>query len=356
MRFIFTLVLFGIGYTLLRVAMRMSLQGTGFATGEELSQPSVFVYFFRTLTTPIKVLAQSIAPVGVILAAARFVVRLGYPQFLNTDGVPDPFLVETVASDITSFSTSIALLSFFTILCIWDKQVIWMRKLLILSFGFIALSSLPFIIIPGKAGYISLLDGRHLYITSIFSSFLVAVAFSVSFQLLKKYKLGTVAVVSVLILFVFYHGRHIQRDIARQVVIGNIRQSLLKQIVSNYPLLPQRVVFYMESDTAYYGLDPHEYILPFQSGLGQTLLVWYNATEQFPGCLFRDKYLYRLTSQDYKVCDGRGFGYFRDINKLREVAIANRLSPESIIAFSFHGGTNELTDITPQIREKLQEQ
>ena len=112
---------------------------------------------------------------------------------------------------------------------------------------------------------------------------------------------------------------------------GKIRKNILTQVKRDYPVLPPKVVFYIESDSSYYGLPEEVKILPFQTNFGSTLFIWYLPTEKFPkemvdkGWLFSD-----LTAEGYKEIGGRGFGYFWDITKLKKVVLEKNLSPEMV--------------------------
>lgn len=347
------LVCFGVLYGASRLFITGFWKETA-ATQQDLAQPSFLVYAFRFFTHPIKILAQSILPVPIILRVARSIVRFGYPQFTDS-GTPDPYLVESVAADIVSMVASITLgfLGVVSFLRLKQKKETKLTTTMFLSLGFIAATSIPLVVIPGKAGYISLFDGRHLYIASVFVSIGLSTVLYGVYQTFRSHiiKIGIGAFIAI---YVGLHAMKIDRDLAYQVAIGSLRTSILSTVHSLYPTLPSKAVFFIESDKAYYGLPPEETIVPFQSGFGQTLLVWYNTQgEEFPACFFEKKYLYVLLEQNYKECDGRGFGYFRNVEKLQSSTEVFRIQPEEVIAFRFYSSTNVFTDQSPEIRERL---
>lgn len=341
-----SLFLIGIIYVSARVGMSGFWTQTA-ATAQELSQPNIIVYGYRFLTNPIKIAAQSVIPQAQIVAGAQLLMRLAYPQFM-TGGTPDPYLVTSVASDIVTYGIAFFLALFM--LLVYPKA----RSVVLISVAFIITSSIPFLIIPGRAGYISLFDGRHLYMTSIFTSILMSFVYVLIYNAAVRNTFLRIATVIGLVLYIGWSARTIRRDNATQVAIANTRQSILATITRSYPTVPSRVVFYIESDKAYYGLPPEETIVPFQSGFGQTLLVWYNARGgDFPACFFERKFLYVLMSQDYKECEGRGFGYYRNFERLGSVVKAYKIESEHIIAFRFNSSANALIDISAEIRQKL---
>ncbi len=353
--FIIFLPLFITGFFYVIVRLYFLITGGGNSVQDSLSQPSLIVFIFRALTIPFKFLAQSFIPTGFIIDASAFLVSLGYPQF-SQGGVPNPYIVQSVGVDIISYGLAIAIviLCFFAVASFQqNKRELW-GKFIVITCIFIALSSLPFIIIPGPAGYFSLVDGRHLYLTNTFTSILLALLLSSVYFWFSKLKLRLILLVVVIGTLVFLHSLKIRSDINYQVGTGIIRTSILNEVTEIYPVLPKRVVFYVESDKAYYGLPDDEKILPFQSGFGQALLVWYNNKgENFPACFFKDQFLYVLLSVGYRECGERGFGYFRKLDALKLAVKENNLSVESIIGLRYNSSTHELSDITNEVKLSL---
>lgn len=150
-----------------------------------------------------------------------------------------------------------------------------------------------------------------------------------------------------------YHAYSIKLYLTDLVEISSKREMFLNTIKSSYTDLPQRVTFFTQSDTAYYGMPDNEKILPVQIGFGKMLMIWYQKDERFPGCLYEDQFLIKLLEQGYRFCEGRGFGYFRDYDKLVEVVRANRVPVANVISYSWDGKTQEFDDITEEIRQKI---
>ena len=320
---------------------------------EVVAQPSLGVYLFRTVAVPIRVFVQSFLPEQFHLTMSRLLLRLAYPTFI-IGGVPNPYLVESVAADII---TLFALLGIATVVAgvgryFQKTRQAHLSKALSVGFVFTLFSALPFVFVPGRAGYNALLDGRHLYLTSTFTSILAASILVGAIQILGKRKILIVALFVVVFTMSFYHIRKIRKDIDDQIAIGNLRQSILRTVIASAPNLPRRAVFYVESDRPYYGLQ--EPIVPFQSGFGQVLLVWYNANgADLPTCLFDREYLYVLLEENFKECQGRGFGYFRKTSTFNNALQTYHFQPNEIFAFRFISATNTFKDMTIEIRSKL---
>lgn len=322
----------------------------------ELTQPTYLTYGYRIITMPLKVLAQSLIPASLIIQAGGYLIRLSYPQFIASDNAPNPFIVESVGVDIISFGFALILIVLtFLIYSIWrQKSVLHLPSVLIISLFFVALSSFPFIFVPGKAGFLSLLDGRHLYLIGIFASIFICIFFYGLYEIFHRKQIILFLLVIVFIFLSFLHIFKIRDDISKQIAVGQLRERLLNEILSKYPTLPKKIVFFIQSDKSFYGLSDDEKILPFQSGLGQTLLVWYNIHgENFPSCFFEDQFLYVLLSQGYRECGGKGFGYFREPGAFKKFIMENKVKKDSIIALIYDSSTNTITDNTNSIRKTI---
>lgn len=350
-----TLFLLGIMYVSVRIIFFVI--GITTITEPGLAQPGLNVYIFRVFTLPLKFISQGILPQELIIKIANNIVELAYPVYPNFIhlGEPNPFIAQSVGVDIISYLFSLLVIIVSIIfLFLYKEREQWYGKTIVLSIVFIALSSLPFIFIPGKAGYFSLVDGRHLYATEIFTSILFSILGYSFYEILRKSRIAGAMLIMALMLLSYFHIVSIKNELYKQMQIGFLRKGVLEQIYLDYPRLPQKAIFYVESDRPYYGLPEGENILPFQSGFGQTLLVWYNDKgNSFPVCMFLDQYLYVQVSQGYRECQDRGFGYFRKKKDLRLAVLENNIEPKNIIGFSYNSSNNSLIDITSTVREEL---
>ena len=319
------------------------------------AQPGLDVYVYRIFTLPLRFISQGILPQEFIIKIANNLMKLSYPPNSMLLKELSPYIAQSVGADIVSFFFSVMVIIICIIfLFLYKGRVQQYSKTILVSLVFISLSSLPFIFVPGKAGYNSLVDGRHLYITEIFTSILLPSLSFGFYILLRKSRIALALLVITFVLVSYYHITNIRSELQDQVQIGFLRKGILEQIYSNYPHLPQSIIFYVESDKAYYGLPPEETVVPFQSGFGQTLLVWYNDHgELFPACFFQDQYLYVQESVGYRECDGRGFGYVRSLAALRRILKDYQLSSDNLIAFSWNSSKGELRDITIDTHEAI---
>lgn len=341
-------------YVLPRLLLMLFNSGS-VSVNDELTHPSLPVYIYRLITFPFKAITQSLIPDDVITYVAEKLILLGYPDFVHF-GFPDPIVFQTIGSDIISYFFALIILT----ICLWfyrraiAKNMLTQANIIIISLVFIALSATPLIFIPGKPGYYSFFDSRYLYMSSIFKAILLANIFVLIYSFFERKKIISIFLTLVFILFVVFNVLSIRIGIENEIIRGDVRKLILNQIQEKYPVVPAKVVFYTESDTAHYGLPREEKIMPFFSGFGQTLLVWYEGHGQnFPACFFQDKYLYAIIEQGYKECEGRGYGYFRKLDSLKEALRKYDIDPKSVISFRYTSGEDKLEDIGGEVRKEL---
>lgn len=353
LRFLTAIFFVGGLYVLPRLFLMLSNFGVFVSASDELASPSLPVLFYRVVTFPFKVISQSIIPDNFIYFLSKKLVLLGYPQFVQ-NGTPDIHISQTIGAEMITYAFTVIIF----LICAWfyriakNKKMTVEANLIVVSVAFIALSSLPLIFIPGNAGYFSLFDGRSLYLGSVFKSILLASIFFLMYHFGKKKIIPFL--VFFLVLFIVFNVLSIRKNIEREIKQADTRKEVLSQIQEAYPKLPDKAVFYIESDSSYYGLPIDEKIMPFLSGFGQTLLVWYDGHgENFPACFFKDKYLYAIIEEGYKECEGRGYGYFRKFDSLKLATRRFNMDPNNIISFKFSSKENKLEDISLQVKKQL---
>lgn len=312
-----------------------------------LETQSLSDLFKNAVTFPAKVFAQSIIPTGQLLEVARFVTKILPSSMTGLYGTTafDIFVENTTLQIInwTIFLVSITLL-IWAVRVVKDKRI---AKVAFFGFIFTILNSFVYILSPGRAGNIPVIDSRNIYFPSLGS---VLFVISIIYIFSKKKVTKTILIVVPFLLLNVYW---LNRELKTLANIGTERKEILYEVRKTYPYLPKKVIFYAESDSSYYGLPEAEKIFPFETNFGYTLMVWYQSTEHFPK-EFLDKlqykYLYNLTDEGYKEVDGRGFGYIRNFDLLVKIIKENKLSEESIIAYRFYSSTNQLVDITQETK------
>lgn len=303
--------------------------------------------FSNAVAYPVKTVVQTVVPPGQILQLSDWF----------TSSLPEDIRGEkgTTAFDIFAQGRVLPVMELLLFLLISSGLFVLLKssidsnfkKTLVFSFLFIIINSLVYVVSPQRTGTVSIIDSRNLYFPLIGTSILiVAVLAKITESNLKK---AFLLLLPILFLNIFW----LKQEINVLVERGTERRRILSEIKNEYPKLPGKVVFYTESDVIPYGLPPGERILPFQSGFGQTLLVWYYQTEKFPKELYENRFLWEITEEGYKEVGQRGFGYFRDFDSLVKNVSENKIDPASILAFSYNSKDKKITDITGQTRGEI---
>lgn len=317
-------------YVLVRVLMIFSPVQVKETTVFETQSTPKIVYNF--VTVPFKSISQSIIPQGQIRWISEVLTKPLGEKIAGKEGSPDRerFVVKRTM-EIVSLGLA--------------GVIIWYAlrhrsKIIIFSLFWIISNSLIFSLAPERTGLISTVDSRYLYFVSIGSALLLVSLF--------KDKLKFILVILVLI-----NGFWLNKELVTYVQRGQVRRKILAQIKMEHPILEEKTVFYTESDTSFYGLPVEDRILPFQSGLGQTILSWYYDTEKFPKDFFENRYLWDILEQGYKEDENRGFGYFRDFDLMVKTVVDNKLPIDSVIGYRYSSKTNQLNDMTDEIKGRL---
>lgn len=205
--------------------------------------------------------------------------------------------------------------------------------------------------IRGTSALNPIFRSRDMYFSVAGASMCLAIVLSVIFERLKKRGFNTK---TLLILFIIVYGLYHFININQFVLKKEERQTqsrkeIINTIYNTYPVLPQKTIFYVMSDALYYGHSKPS--LPYQTGFGRTLLVWYTLkNNKIPKEFMKDDYLYMPFSEGYKEINHYGFGYFTDMSKLIAAIKDYNLTEESIFAFSYSGEKMAVTDKTNQTR------
>lgn len=342
-REVLMIVVVGLSYLILRSFLIVSsLSTTSVVTEAQL--PTLLGY--NLATAPLKTFAQTIVPVEISLA---FSYQLG--EFLPTDltGVKDTpsynIFIEKRILELVSMA--IFLLIGLVLFISLKKGSKPSNKITVISFLFIITNGFIFAFAPERAGIINLIDSRNLYLPSIGAAILVVTIIARIFRK-NPYQIFLVVILLSIINIFFLEAK-----LTNLAQSSASRKNILTTIKNFYPKLPDKVIFYTESDKSFFGLEGSEKILPFQSGFGQTLLAWYHESEDYPKGLYEDRFLWEITAQGYKEAGMRGFGYFRSLKPLAQAVSENHLPLESVRGLRYDSETYQIEDNTEEIKGRL---
>lgn len=335
--FLLPVAILNLAYLLIRAASLLVRNSPESVKVVEAAPLSIFE---RIFSMPVRYLGQSLIPEDIFLLVSHNLTK-------------NIVKAETIIFSGLATATGIFIFAVIIFLCFvsWRNQKFSKQSVVLMILLFLLTSTAPFILLPGGAGGFSIFPPRYLYFGIAGIALLMGLIVEAVF-LHKNRLLKILLFIPVFLMIITgIMGNWSQEE--KLVKAGKIREDVLKTIQTAYPILPSKTVFYITSDTQYY-YQPEE-ILPFQSGLGQTLLVWYHR-EDFGKDFYEDDFLWDISSQDYREAGNRGFGYYRDYAFLNTTVKKYKIPIESVIAFSWQGKEQKLFDITAETRQKLKEE
>lgn len=246
-------------------------------------------------------------------------------------------------TSINTFFTPIAAFLFSTFFVIPflfllkrnNKQFPVKRELLLLPI--IPLSFAPYIILGRD---IILPESRYFYFPMVFMSILLALFIYLFYTSFKN----NIVKFFVLFFTIFYLVLNVHYDsfIENYVPLSRIRMNIVNYMNNQIPKKQNKIVFYIGGDN-----------LPFQSGVGQMLVVMTSQKDKRFNDYLKGYFLWNMGSQGYEELGNLGFGYFSDYNELQKAFINNKLNSEDVFAYSWNARSSQMDNITGTIRKKL---
>lgn len=338
-RFPVLIILLGGVYVLFRASMIFIPTAYSNSNSLVINSQSNFHLFYNFMTVPLKAFVQSLIPESLLINLGKSLAVLFPVSVRGEVGTTrfDEFILKRMVEmiSIASFSLFGLLLTIFSI----KSKNRLAKKVVYALVLFVLLNSFIYALTPEQTGIMSIVASRNLYFISIGTSLLLV-------YILRKYYFIIFIFIGINIMLLNTHLDYLVKN-------SKNRQQILNQILKDNLVIQNKQIFYIESDTSYYGLPNDVRILPFQSGFGQTLLIVFSGQKYFPKEFYKGQFLWDLKSQEYKEIGGVGFGYFRDYGLLSDALKEYNLPVESVIAYSWNGKEEKLTNISSDIRLKL---
>ncbi len=339
----FPLLIFGVGIIYFAFRAMFLTSDSYISTSKGMSVDLLYKFAFL----PVKTVSQTLIPPSQTIKISYSLAPL-FKQVATGEKGSTSFDLFVQNRILPVLDSMIFLLVAAVLWFLWRRGGFKSIKLPLFTFTFVIINSIVYAISPEKSGLISIIDSRNLYFPSIGT--FIFVVYVASFVVGNDFRKIFLLLLPLLALNTFW----LNRELSYLAEIGSLRKNILFYIKGEYPNLSDKTVFYIESDTSYYGLPAQERILPFQSGFGQTLLVWYYNTQHYPREFYENKFLWGITEQGYKEFTNRGFGYFRNFEELGKTVEDKNLPTDSVIAFSFNSFDSTTRDITQEVNGRLE--
>ena len=301
----------------------------------------------RLIFYPLESLSQIFINGNLLYPMARTFVRDNYYRIWGNPG--DGVVMETIAADMLSLFFSFLVIGVTFIIYKIEKNL---SKITIFGIVFTLLSFIPYIFIDKPTAFI---ESRHFYMSVAGGGILVSLLLlTVRSLLMKRLRLSLLTsswlVACVFFSLLVWQINYVHHDINVQVASAAERKKFLATLQELYPSIPKNPIFYITSDRDYY--VPGNKV-PFQQGFGYSLMIVYYKTGVIPKEMIASEYLWMLPIQGYQEIDGKGFGYFWDLEKVKNTVYEKKLDVDSIVAAKYSAATMLLTDITQDIRKEV---
>lgn len=261
-----------------------------------------------------------------------------------------PFIMANPSADLLIQNVILAVLAiFFAFLilmligCIYKREKD-LRFLLIFTTLLFILSILPYVVIIRGFTY---LEPRYYYITSLAAGIYLGSFSYLLYRIIPYKKISVLLVSCLLLLFFAMHFGVIREQMSTQVKISTERKSIINQLYTLKPTLTNSDnIFYITGDKTYTVPNNN---LPFQQGVGYTLMVLYYKNGAIPNELLAEGFLWDMGTQGYKQVNGKGFGYYTSLDQLKKSLVQNNLSKQNVTALYYDSSKEILRDITDKL-------
>lgn len=332
---------FGVFYILFNVLEIFTSTKTGFyITGESNTDGKIILHL---LLYPITSLSQIFIPDTFVYRLTRSIVGIQYPRLEQVVNGP---IYESIVADGIFLYFSFLMIIIILLLTFLKPENL--RKAFISALVFVLLSFTPYLLLFRPN---SLLESRYYYIGIAGGGMLLGLACWQTKELLNKFSLlkniGKFIIIIFLVIYSFLQINIIHENLAYKAEVGGKRKKIVEQIKVLRPSLPPKPIFYITSDRDFITKN---YKLPFQQGIGYTLMVLYYNTGVVPDEFIRKMYLWGMLDQGYKEVGEKGFGYFWDKERLKEEFKKNKkLNIDQLIGFYYDADKEMMRDTTEEI-------
>ncbi|HEX8964868.1 MAG TPA: hypothetical protein VF820_00365, partial [Patescibacteria group bacterium] len=310
---------------------------------------SVVFLYLKILFYPLLALAQIFDWNSILFSASKEFLLSEYPDLAHN--AVAPHLIETLAPDILYLLASFVLLTIVVWLYPKFKKINpKLTSVFILSgIGFF-ISILPYVPLPR---FTTFLEPRYYYTPNIFAALMLSIFIYLFFQKAFRSNIAEKLMVIIVILIAIVNYQNIQIDLASRIQIAQQRKTVLYQFKVLMPHLPVKdsVIFVTGTGSDY--LIP-DLKVPFQSGFGNVLMVWYNDPHYLKPQILDNGFLYQLNDQGYQKIGNYGFGYYYQKPVLLKDVQAKKFNLSQVYGFSWDESHQKLYNITESLRKELQ--
>lgn len=322
---------------------------------------------FRVVTYPLKIISEVFIPYEHLRSIVEELTPLAYPSYGAERSVRGTtFLTFTQSAGIDMLAYPLGLMIICWILFqLMDKEKTREHKVtLITGMSIIIFSAIILLSIASfapAAAYVSYFESRHYYLPSVGASLLFVIFLqNLTFTLmnfarkyLKMHMQPSIILFICVTLWIMYQAPYLQYWIKFYSHLGTQRQTLVSTILKSLPHRPSKTMFYIRSNSSYYGYG--SYMPPFETNFGQVLTVQYNQRQNLDDYFLDTRYLTSkgLLGEGYMVHGDEVFGYFISMNKLMKSLEDSKAGVESVYAYEWDDSASRARDISSEVRQEI---
>jgi len=315
--------------------------------------PQYAIYVWNIFYYPVISVAHFFIPFRFMYRAAFAFGDFLYPFFSGPQFAFNRDVVAyTMVSDILSLLLFIPISAVLFLVYSKVKEI---RKPFLFALLYYVITMIPYAIYLDhrNSGYI---ESRYMYVQSLAIGIFFAGAAYACVRLITKYlknvRLSYVIVSVIVAVFVFKQATILQREMQASAREASDIKHVTIEVKRVFPTLPKNPIIYLDGDRSYF-YYPHMKV-PLQIGPGYVFFLLYYDQVGSPQLFKKDYWLWQLFVQWYEEVDGKGFGYFYDKEKLRELFKQNKnLSVDQVVGMYYDSKTERINDISPAIKQYL---
>lgn len=312
----------------------------------------------RTFIFPLRMTGTVFLPRPTMLSITQFIT----PVFVPTAGLGDSASMLSFSYGPGNFLVVYAAAILIIILCVRSiKGSIKQRnfneaRALSTGLAIILLSALPLVAIIfsfPRWGFDSYFDSRFMYNPSVgaaivFPFLIFGIGRFISRTINRK---SSAFVISLVFLIWLINNMYVFAKTKEQFInrFGSDRREIISQLKNYLPVLPQKTVFYFETD----GKSAFGPALPFYTSVPQAIVLYYYGEDPLPQSFLTNPL--NGKSQGYVFAENRGLGYYTSKKDVSDAIRSNTFSVFDVYGFYYYGENARLKNITPQLREEMRD-
>lgn len=285
----------------------------------------------RTIMYPLTSFSLTFVPPELLIKFSKYFTTTYYPFVPSSEF---NLIAQTIVID--AFAVFLTFVVLIAVYLSFRKKTKNMKNLAVFWILFFALSFLPYVLLSKNYAY---LESRYYYLANLPAGIIIGVLGLSLAKFLKRWNLEILPII-ILTLFLALHVKFLMKNLSQLTLISQERITFFNELKDLKPTLTtNKNVFFLTGDHDYY--VPGNKV-PFQQGMGYTLMVHYYRTGYVPGKLIKNRFLWNLNTQGYSEAGDLGFGFFTDPEELKKVVRNNHIKEESITSLYYDSREKKL--------------